>query len=92
MTRVESVRGLYGFLRSNFNLVVVDCPPVLTGHHAASLASVADGTLLVVEAERTRAADVNRTRETLEQLGATILGVVLNKRRQRIPKFLGRLI
>ena len=92
VTRVESVRGLYGFLRSNFNLVIVDCPPVITGQQAAALASVADGTVLVVEAERTRVTDVARTRETLEQLGAKILGVVLNKRRRRIPKLIGRFI
>ena len=90
--RLESVRGLYGFLRSSFNLVVVDCPPVITGQQAATLASVADGTVLVVEAERSRIEDVARARETLEQLGASTLGIVLNKRRRRIPRFISRFI
>jgi Mrp family chromosome partitioning ATPase len=91
-TKLESVRGLYGFMRSNFNLIVVDCPPVLASRQAATLASVADCALLVVEAERTRIADVQRTRETLEQLGASVLGIVLNKRRRRIPRFISRFI
>ena len=90
--RLDSVRGLYGFLRSNYTLIVVDCPPVIDGQQAATLASVADGTVLVVEAERTRIADVARTRETLEQLGASILGIVLNKRRRRIPRLISRFI
>jgi Mrp family chromosome partitioning ATPase len=46
----------------------------------------------VVEAERTRVSDIERTRDTLEQLGANLLGVVLNKRRLRVPRFIDRLI
>jgi Mrp family chromosome partitioning ATPase len=92
VTRVESARGLYASLRSNFNLVVVDCPPVINGQQAAALASVADGVVLVVEAERTHVVDIIRARETLEQLGASIIGLVLNKRRRRIPKFISRFL
>ena len=92
VTKVDSVRGLYGLLRSNYNLVIVDCPPVITGQQAAALASVADGTLLVVEAERTRVADIALARDTLEQLGASILGVVLNKSKRRIQQFISRMI
>ncbi len=92
ITRVEAVRGLYTSLRTSFNLIVVDYPPVLTGHQTAAFASVADGTILVIEAERTRVADVTRAREALEQLGASITGLVLNKRARRIPKFIRRFL
>ena len=90
--RLESVRGLYAGLRARFNMVIVDCPPVMTGRQAAISASVADGTILVVEAERTRIDDASRARETLEQLGAKVLGVVFNKRRRRIPRLISRFI
>ena len=92
MVRVESVRGLYGFLRQQFTVVVVDCPPVLSGQHAAVRASAADGTLRVLEAEQTRTNEAARARERLEQLGATMLGVVLNKNRGRVPGLIERLL
>jgi hypothetical protein len=88
---VESVRELYTRLRSRYTLVLVDCPPVMVSRETAVLASIADGTILVLEAERTRVAEVKRARERLEQLGATILGVVFNKHRRRTPSFIERL-
>jgi len=92
MPSVEAVRALFARLRHRFTLVVVDSPPVATARHAAAFAAAADCVVLVVEAERTRMADVERARATLEQLGAQVLGVVLNKRRSWVPARLSRLI
>ena len=90
--RLDSVRSLYAQLRTRYALTVVDCPPVLSGGGAAVLGSAADGTVLVVEAERTRVADVNRAHELLQQVGAPVLGVVLNKSRSRVPRLIGRFL
>ncbi len=90
--RAQSLRGLYGALRASYNLVVVACPPVLSGPDAAMLAAAADGTLLVVQAERTLTADILRARELLDQLGAAMLGVVLNGRRRHVPDFIARFL
>ncbi len=90
--RVEDVRKLYGWLRSEYTLTIVDCPPVLVARDAAVLASVADGTLLVVEAERTKLSEIHRARDILDQVGAVTLGAVLNKRQRRIPRMLQRLL
>ena len=90
--RMDSVRSLYAQLRSTYALTVVDCPPVLPDGGAAVLGSAADGTVLVVEAERTRVGDVHRARELLEGVGTRVLGVVLNKSRSRIPRLIGRFL
>ena len=90
--RVETVRLLFSRLRKQFTLVIVDSAPIFPTTHIAALSGAADCVVIVVEAERTRAADLERTRLTLEQLGAQILGVVLNKRRSWIPGILNRLI
>jgi Mrp family chromosome partitioning ATPase len=90
--RVQTVRGLFAWLRSEYTLTVVDCPPVLAARDIAVLASVADGTLLVIEAEQTSAADIGRARDILDQFGASMLGAVLNKRRTRVPRFMERLL
>ena len=86
--RLESLRGLFAWMRAHYTVVIVDSPPVLPNRQAAMAGAVADGTLLVVEAERTTRADILQTREVLDQLGATILGVILNKRRDRMPRSL----
>ena len=90
--RLESLRGLFAWMRSHYTAVIVDCPPVLPCRESALTAAVADGTILVVEAERTRRAEIAQTRIILDQLGATLLGVVLNRRRRRVPRFLEGLL
>ena len=90
--QVENVRKLYGWLRSEYTLSIIDCPPVLEARDTAVLASVADGTLLVVQAERTKLSDIRRAREILDQVGAITMGAVLNKRQRQIPKLLQRML
>jgi Mrp family chromosome partitioning ATPase len=46
--------------------------------------------VLVVEAERTRTPEVLKTQKTIKGHGGTVLGVVLNKRRSHVPRFLSR--
>jgi len=89
---VEAVRGLFDRLRTEFTLIVVDGPPTASVRHATAFSAAADYVVLVVEAERTRATDLERARTALEQLGARVLGIVLNKRRTWVPGLLSRLI
>lgn len=92
VSRLESVRSLYGMLRQRYSLVVVDCPAVFAGQQMMVLASAADETIMVLEAERSNLAEVARAREALDQRGATVMGVVMNKSRRRIPSLVGRLL
>lgn len=75
-------------LAEQAELIILDAPPVLSSPLAQALAPTVDGVVLVVEADRTRAADALEARRALETGGATILGVVLNKQRRPLPKAL----
>lgn len=75
-------------LAERAELIILDAPPVLTSPLAQALAPTVDGVVLVIEAERTRAADAREARRALETGGATILGVVFNKQRRPLPKAL----
>jgi Mrp family chromosome partitioning ATPase len=88
--RVDAVRRHYAWLRANYSLIIVDCPPVLVSVEATTIAALADGTILVVEAERSRVPDLERARELLLQAGGAIFGVVLNKR-PKLPDFIARM-
>jgi protein-tyrosine kinase len=87
---VESVRSMVHNVSAGFELVILDLPPVSESVIGPALAKAVDGVLLVVEAERTRAAAVRATEKTLRMYGGNVLGIVLNKRRFHIPDFIYR--
>ena len=65
-------------LRREASVVLVDCPPVLPVTDAAVLSSRVDGTLLVATVSKTTRSEVARSLELLRQVGAPLLGIVLN--------------
>ncbi|HWK48155.1 MAG TPA: hypothetical protein VNT30_25760 [Stellaceae bacterium] len=77
-------------LRSNFDLVVVDSPALERSYDAVMLAPYVDTTLLVVEAEATRAAVALNLRDRILEVGGAIAGAILNKRRFHIPRSIYR--
>jgi polysaccharide biosynthesis transport protein len=62
----------------DYQIVVVDAPPLLAMADARILASQADGVVLVVRAGRTGSGVVRRAARLLEAAGANVLGLVLN--------------
>jgi succinoglycan biosynthesis transport protein ExoP len=73
------VQDVFAKLREHFDLVLIDSPPVLPVTDAAILSRYADATLMLVAAGQTRRGDLHRAVEKLNQVGVTILGLVLNK-------------
>ena len=73
------LRDILTRLRDDFDLVLIDSPPVLPVTDAAILSQYADATLMLAAAGQTRRGDLHRAAEKLDQVGATILGIVLNK-------------
>lgn len=74
----DVMRSLLASLAGDFDLVVLDTPPVLTNANAPILATQTDGVVLVVRAGQT---DRDTAREAMQQLatvGARVLGTVLN--------------
>ena len=75
-------------LRSRFDVLVLDSPPVNTYPDASSLVAFVDGVILVVEAERTRWEVAQEAVKHIERSGGRVLGGVLNRRHYYIPEFL----
>jgi Mrp family chromosome partitioning ATPase len=99
MSRKEGVRigrlfdtkyfaNLLRVWRRAFSFVVFDTPAVLEESSAARLAGLADGVLMVLEAERERWEVAQKAKDQLVQASARLLGVVLNRRRYPIPEWL----
>ena len=67
-------------LQQNFDYVVIDSPPVPVAPDASIVASLVEGTLLVVSPGRTSRRATRRSRDQLrKQESNTLLGLVLNR-------------
>jgi Mrp family chromosome partitioning ATPase len=76
-------------LRSEFDLVLFDLPPLNQGR-PIRLGTLLDGVLLVVEAEKVQWEVAQRATASLHAGGVNLLGAVMNKRRQYLPGWLGQ--
>jgi capsular exopolysaccharide synthesis family protein len=74
----ERARRLIDVLGQTYDVVVIDCPPVLPVTDALVLARMADTTLLVTSANKTSKRSLTRAVELLRQVDAPLSGAVLN--------------
>lgn len=71
----ESIREFGGA----YEAVLIDSPPVLSVSDPLLLAPLVDGVVLVVNTGVVTEADAKRAKQRLEQAGARIVGVVMNR-------------
>ncbi len=72
------MRVLLGELQEQFDIIVLDTPPVLATADASIVASLTDGVLLVVRAGTTDRNAAQRAYQQLANVGARVVGTVLN--------------
>lgn len=86
----ESMKARIAELRKAFDYVLIDAPPLSTYADGIALGQLADGLVLVLEANSTRREAASRVAEQLKAAQIRILGAVLNKRTFPIPEPLYR--
>lgn len=86
----ESLAGALDKFRRKYPYVLIDCPSLRETQDAVRLAPMADGVILVVEANRTEKDQLLYAEKTIETAKGKILGYVLNKRTYVIPDWLSR--
>jgi capsular exopolysaccharide synthesis family protein len=75
----DQMRRLLTYLESTFTHVIIDSPPVASFTDGVLLGCQVDGVLLVVHAGKSSQEIARRGRQVLTDVGAKIIGVVLNK-------------
>ncbi len=75
----EGMRGFLGSLKGLYNWILIDTPPMGAVADALSLASFADGVVVVAGAEMVPRKAVRHTLERIAEIGARTLGIVLNR-------------
>lgn len=74
-----AMRDLLQALLDVVDVVIVDTPPVLAATDAVLLSTQTDATLFVTCAGRTKAGDIEQSLAHLDDVGAEVIGAVLNR-------------
>lgn len=86
----DRMTSLVEELRRVFDFVIVDTPPVLAAADTLVLAGHTDGIVLVVDSRHTDSDALRRVRTQLDQVGANVIGAVLNRRGSSLARFFPR--
>jgi succinoglycan biosynthesis transport protein ExoP len=87
---LERCRERFAELRESFEHVLISAPALSREAEATFLAQLADGVVLIVEANQSRREAVRRLKEQLESAEVRLLGAVLDQRVFPIPEKLYR--
>ncbi len=86
--RWEDLQGL----RRRFGFVLVDCPAMRTSSAILNASSTCDGAVLVVAAGEAKRSEIENAQKILQASSAKLLGMVLNKQVDPVPRFISRLL
>ncbi|HEV3470249.1 MAG TPA: polysaccharide biosynthesis tyrosine autokinase [Pyrinomonadaceae bacterium] len=74
----DQMRRLVAALEARYQHVVIDSPPIVPFTDSVLISKVVDGVILVVHGGRSSRGVVRRSKQILQEVGARVLGVVLN--------------
>jgi capsular exopolysaccharide synthesis family protein len=75
----KRMRDALETLRGQFDIIIIDSPPVLAATDAVLLSTQTDATILVASAGTTKEGDLDHSLERLDDVGANVIGVLLNR-------------
>jgi len=78
MLSSKTMEKLLESLKETFDYIILDTPPVQAVTDSQILSTKADGTILVVKAERTKKDSVENAVNLLKKVNANVIGTVLN--------------
>lgn len=74
----RSMSNLLEKLKGEYDIIILDSAPLQAVTDAQILSTKADGTIIVVRADKTKRDSVIQAKELLQKVDANILGIVLN--------------
>jgi succinoglycan biosynthesis transport protein ExoP len=75
----QAMEQLIKAARERFDVIIIDSPPLLGVSDASILSSLVDYSIIVIEHRRFPRSVLMRVKKTVENIGSSALGVVLNK-------------
>jgi Mrp family chromosome partitioning ATPase len=89
-TGISCVPVLGRLLHAAYDLIVLDCPPILAHPHLPTISDRASQVLLVVRSEESSVESVQRAKQEIEVLHGSVWGAVLTGKRRIVPSMLDR--
>ena len=83
----KRMKRLIQEISEQFDVVLIDTPPIIAVTDAAILAQEVDGVILVLASGEVNKEFAQRAKELLDKVGAKILGAVLNKVEMKSSEF-----
>ena len=74
----ETFKQLIEYAKTQFDFVIVDCPPTLLVADAAIIAARTDGAVVVTRVAKTKVNQFLGARENLTNVGVNVIGAVMN--------------
>ncbi|CAN5692365.1 polysaccharide biosynthesis tyrosine autokinase [soil metagenome] len=84
-----AMRNMLAALEAEFDLIILDTPPLLAASDAAILGTVADGVLVVIRAGHTERGAARQAVQQLAGVGARVVGAVLNDPDAKVEQYGG---
>ncbi|MCM8781565.1 MAG: CpsD/CapB family tyrosine-protein kinase [Candidatus Omnitrophica bacterium] len=84
------MKHLIGLLKSKYEYIIFDAPPVMNLTDAGVLGAQTDGVIMVIQAGRTQRGIVSHAESLLKQAQAKLLGYVLTNIQYHIPAYIYR--
>ena len=75
----ENNRRLMKVLRKRYDIIILDCPPVLGLSDALILTQFSDANILTFSIKKTKKENIDRAIKTFETVNAKVTGVIVNK-------------
>lgn len=82
---LEKGPDFWNAIKERYDLVIIDYPQEML-NSGPVIASMVDGTIIVVEAEKTRWQVALNVKERIMKNGGSVIGTIFNKRQHYIPK------
>lgn len=83
---VSRIKRLLEQSKKEYDFILFDGPPVLEYPETAVIANQFDGTILIIQANKTIRSDVERAKKEITHLGGNIIGCILNRKKNYMSK------
>jgi capsular exopolysaccharide synthesis family protein len=83
----KAMELLLGIIKSKYDVIIIDSPPLQDVTDAQILSTKVDGVILVVKAESTKRNSLLQAKDLLNKVRGNILGVILNKVENKKGKY-----
>lgn len=79
MLASQKMADFIAYLRTQYDIIIIDAAPVLAVADAQIIAQIVDGTVLVAGYNQVKKEQLAEAKKRLDKVNAHILGVVMNK-------------